>query len=110
MAEPLNVGVDIVLDANGNGRAAIGPTYGPPTWHVTSIGVRTSSPGQGNIPMCATYRATEDSNGWLDTTYDGSADSNTVTFDITQGTQIIAVWTGGNPGDVATLSVLGTRE
>jgi len=107
---PLNQGTDIVLDSGGNGRATLGPTYGPSTWHVQTISVRTSQPGAGRIPQCATYRGTEDSNGYVDTTYDGSADSTDVNFDITQGVDIIAVWTGGNPGDVATLSVFGTRE
>ena len=110
MAEPLNQGTTIVLDANGDGRATLGPTFGPPTWHVRSIAVRTSQPGAGSIPLCATYRATEDANGYIDTTYDGSADATDVAFDLVQGTEIIAVWTGGNPGDVATLSVYGTRE
>jgi hypothetical protein len=107
---PLNQGVDVVLNADGDGRAVLGPTYGPSTWHVQTISVRTSQPGQGDIPQCAIYRGTEDSNGYVDTTYDGSADSTDVNFDITQGVQIIAVWTDGNPGDIATLSVYGTRE
>ncbi|MBW5252042.1 hypothetical protein JGS39_24085 [Streptomyces sp. P01-B04] len=108
--QPLNLGTDVVLDAGGNGRAHIGPTYGPNLWHVQAISVRTSQPGAGLIPQCALYRGTEDANGYVDTTYDGSANSCDVNFDISQGTEIIAVWTGGNPGDVATLSVYGTRE
>jgi hypothetical protein len=109
-SQPLNLGTDVQLDGSGNGRAHLGPTYGPPTWHVQTISVRTSQPGQGKIPQCALYRGTEDSNGYIDLTYDGSADSTDVNFDITQGVEIIAVWTGGNPGNVATLSVYGTRE
>lgn len=107
---PFDLGVDVVLDAAGNGTARLGPTYGPALWHVQRVSVRTSSPGKGSIPLCALYRGTEDSNGYLDTTYDGSADATDVGFDLAQGTQIIAVWTGGNPGDVATLAIHGTRE
>lgn len=111
MAEqPLNVGTTVVLDASGNGRATLSPSFGPALWHVRSVAVRTSQPGAGSIPQCALYRATEDANGYIDTTYDGSADATDVAFDLAQGTEIIAVWTGGNPGDTATLSVYGTRE
>ncbi|MFC9596256.1 hypothetical protein ACFTUC_41490 [Streptomyces sp. NPDC056944] len=110
MADPLNIGTTTVLDASGNGRAALGPTFGPAVWHVRSVAVRTSQPGAGKIPQCAIYRATEDANGYVDTTYDGSADATDVMFDLVQGTQIIARWTGGNPGDTATLSIYGTRE
>jgi hypothetical protein len=108
--QPLNMGVTTILNGAGNGRLTLGPTFGPSTWHVQTISVRTSQPGAGDIPQCATYRGTEDANGYIDTTYDGSADATDVNFDLTQGTEIIAVWTGGNPGDVATLSVYGTRE
>lgn len=107
---PLNVGVTTVLDASGNGRAVIGPTFGPATWHVVVTSVRTSQPGQGNIPQCVLYRGTEDANGYIDTTYDGSADACDTPYDLVQGSQVIAVWTGGNPGDTATLSVKGEKE
>lgn len=108
--QPLNQGITVKLDASGNGRAAIGPSFGPAVWHVAVTSVRTSQPGQGNIPQCAIYRGTEDANGYIDLTYDGSADACDIPFDLIQGTQVIAVWSGGNPGDIATLSVTGMRE
>ena len=107
---PLNRSTDITLDGSGNGVARIGPSFGPPIWHVTNTQIRTSSPGQGDIPMCVLYRGTQDSQGYVDTTYDGSADSCDIPYDIVQGSQAIAVWTGGNPGDTATLTVIGTTE
>lgn len=108
--QPLNKGVDIKLDASGNGTARIGPSFGPSVWHVISTQVRTSQPGKGNIPQCALYRGTQDTAGYLDTSYDGSADSCDIPYDLIQGSQAIAVWTGGNPGDIATLSVIGTTD
>ena len=111
MAElPLNEGTTVTLDGSGNGRASLGPTFGPALWHVTATSVRTSQPGQGNIPLCAIYRATEDAAGYLDTTYDGSADVCDIAYDLAQGIRVIAVWSGGNPGDIATLGVTGTKE
>jgi hypothetical protein len=108
--QPLNKSVDIILGGTGGGTARIGPSFGPPVWHVTNSQVRTSSPGQGNIPLCTLYRGTQDSNGYIDTTYDGSADSCDIPYDLVQGSQAIAVWSGGNPGDVATLTLIGTTE
>lgn len=110
MTLPLNEGTTTVLDAAGNGRAELGPTFGPAHWHVTATSVRTSSPGQGSIPLCELYAGTEDASGYIDTSYDGSADSCDIPYDLTQGSKTIAIWTGGNPGDTATLSVTGTKE
>jgi len=105
-----NAGVDITLDGAGNGTARVGPTFGPATWHVTTVAVKTSQPGQGLIPQCALYVGTQDANGYVDTTYDGSANFADIDRDVVQGGQVIAVWTGGNPGNTATLSISGTRE
>lgn len=108
--QPLNKGTTAVLDASGNGTARLGPTYGPAVWHVTNSQVRTSQPGAGKIPLCTLYRGTQDANGYIDTSYDGSADSCDTPYDLVQGSQAIAVWQGGNPGDVATLTLIGTTE
>lgn len=110
MTQPLNKSTTIVLDGSGIGRARLGPTFGPATWNVQVTSVRTSQPGQGNIPQCALYRGTEDATGYIDTTYDGSADSCDIPFTLLQGSQAIAVWTGGNAGNVATLTLIGTTE
>lgn len=110
MAEPFSLGVDITLDGSGAGTARLGPTFGPPLWHVTAISVRTSQPGIGNIPQCSVYRNTIDTNGFIDGTYDGSMNSTDVNFDLAQGGQVIAVWSGGNAGNIASLVVHGTRE
>lgn len=109
MSEPLRQGATVGLDGSGGGRIRLGPDYGPSPWHITQITVRTSSPGQGSIPQCTVYVDTEDANGLVDATYDGSQDSSVADITLSQGSHLIAVWEDGNPGDVATLSVLGEK-
>lgn len=102
--------VQVTLNGAGAGTARIGPTFGPSVWHVTNAQVKTSQPGVGNIPQCVLYAVTQDDNGYIDTAYDGSADSCDIPFDLNLGQQAIAVWTGGNAGNLATLTLVGTME
>lgn len=105
--QALNTSRPTTLDANGNGRLELGPDSGPPYWNVTKIVVLTDRPGLAPVPQCSVYLDSEDANGLLDSTYDGSKDSTEVDVDLQRGQHLIAVWTGGQAGDVATLSVTG---
>jgi hypothetical protein len=108
--QPLRKSAQVSLDGFGNGTIRFGPTFGPAVWHVTNSQVKTSQPGRGDIPQCALYAVTQDDNGYIDTAYDGSADSCDIPYDLTLGDRAIAVWTGGNAGDTATLTLVGTME
>lgn len=108
--QPLHQGATTVLDGAGAGMVTLGPDYGPSTWHVAQVTVRTSQPGVGLIPRCTIYAGTRDAHGLVDATYDGSQDSTDCALQISQGTHLIAEWVGGNPGDIATLTVIGTKE
>jgi hypothetical protein len=107
----LNTSAHTVLDASGAGRVELGPDRGAPYWNVTKLVVTTSRPGQAPVPSCAVYVDTEDANGLQDTTYDGSRDATEADIDLQRGQHLIAVWSGGQAGDTATLSVTGwTKE
>lgn len=110
--QALNTSRSVTLDASGNGRLELGPdtVAGPPYWNVTRVVVRTDRPGQAPVPILSLYLDTEDANGLQDVTYDGSRDATDVDLDLTRGQHLIAVWTGGQAGDVATLSVSGWRD
>lgn len=107
MTIPLNKGASAQLDATGAGRVTLGPTNGPPTWRVTRVAVRTSRPGLRPVPAFALYLDSEDANGLIDQTYDGSADTTDLDVRVFKGSRLIGVWTGGQAGDTATMSVYG---
>jgi len=106
----LNISERVTLDASGAGRLELGPDTGPPYWNVVKLVVKTTRPGQAPIPECTVYLDTEDDNGLQDLTYDGSRDASDVDIDVQRGQHLIAVWTGGQAGDVATLSVSGWKD
>lgn len=108
--QTLNASDDTTLDANGQGRVELGPDTGPPYWNVTKYVVTTNRPGLAPVPQCSVYVDSEDSRGLQDTTYDGSKDASEADIDLQRGQHLIAVWTGGQAGDKATLSVTGWTE
>lgn len=103
----LNRAADTVLDAAGGGRVELGPDNGPPYWTVTKVNVSTDRPGLAPVPQCSVYLDSEDKSGLQDSTYDGSKDATEVDIDVQRGQHLIAVWSGGQAGDTATLSVTG---
>lgn len=103
----LNRSVDTVLGADGSGRVELGPDSGPPYWTVTKVNVFTDRPGLAPVPQCSVYLDSEDASGLQDSTYDGSKDATEMDVDVQRGQHLIAVWTGGQAGDRATLSVTG---
>lgn len=109
MRTTLNAGRQVVLDASGNGRLEIGPDQGPPYWLVNRVIVRTSRPGQAPVPAFDMYKDTEDEGGQEGTTYDGSRNESDVNIELTRGQHIVAVWTGGQAGDIARISVSGYK-
>jgi len=106
---PLNKGITVQLDANGNGTVSLGPTVGPPRWLVTKVSVRTSRPGVPPIPRFQLYLNSQDQDGEQDSSYDGSFDDSDVNVTVFKGGSLIGVWTGGQAGDVATMSLYGQQ-
>lgn len=105
--QSLNTSARTVLGADGSGRVELGPDSGPPYWNVVKFVVTTNRPGAAPVPQCTVYLDSEDDNGRQDSTYDGSKDASEADIDMQRGQHLIAVWTGGQAGDVATLSVTG---
>jgi len=108
--QPLNTSKTVKLDASGAGRLELGPDKGVPYWNVVKMLVRTSRPGKAPIPTCSVYLDSEDDNGLQGSTYDGSRDESDCDVDLVRGQHLIAVWSGGQLNDVATLSVTGWKD
>lgn len=107
----LNASLSTVLNASGAGQVALGPQNAPGTqsWHVTGILVKTSRPGVAPVPACDVYLDSVDPGSIVATMYDGSRNQGPGIQDLVQGQRLIAVWAGGQVGDIATFVLSGTR-
>lgn len=108
--QALNVAARAVLDASGTGRVELGPDKGAPFWNVTKMMVATSRPGVAPIPRCVVYLDEESLRGKQGSTYDGSDDESDCDIDVRRGQHLIGVWTNGQSGDEASLSLTGWVE
>jgi hypothetical protein len=98
----------VTLNGSGNGTASIGPTRVRERWYPSIVSVSVSS--NASEPACKTYRGPQITDAaFVDGTYTGSSDS-TDSFQGTElhaGDKVWAVWTGGDPGATATVTVTG---
>jgi hypothetical protein len=119
----------VILDGSGNGVAATGPTLANETWTVGTVSVSVAPAnltdyytddyeadyGQAattSEALCQIYSGFAATQGnFVDGTTWGSTGDSTTNFltPVTPGYQVFAVWTGGNPGGLATMVVVGTR-
>lgn len=106
----LSVSASVVLDDTGAGSVAVGPTSQGEQWTVASVGVHCST--NVNESMCRVYAGNGDSSAYFvdATTWGSTGDStDSVAFPIMPGMSITAVWSGGDAGATAYVSVYGTR-
>lgn len=102
----------VVLNGSGNGMAHIGPVGSSEVWSPASASVSVST--NVNEAMCKIYVG--DSAipaNFRDSTLSGSTGDSTGRVSgapVKLGSFIWAVWSGGDPGSVATLNVTGMKE
>lgn len=107
---PLDESTQIVLDASGNGAVTIGPSYSYQIWKPTQINVLVSS--NQKEPVFKYYRGSSIGlTNYLGGTYTGSNDQSDISGQILQpGEVFLCVWTGGDPGALASVGLNGTKE
>lgn len=108
---PLSEFASVTLNGAGNGTAKIGPRGSGETWRPSVVSVRVST--ATSSPTCRVYAgdSATDQN-FVDGTYTGEANStgNVDGQVLRLGQKIFAVWTGGDAGAQATVTVTGTKE
>jgi len=105
----LVAGNGVTLDATGGGQVVLGPDAGPAYWRVTSVITQTDRPGLAPIPRVQLYLDVVDPSNALGLSYDGSFGQAVGEQTLQRGQHIIAVWTGGQAGDRATMTVNGEK-
>ena len=100
----------VTLDGNGNAQSFVSPN-GTEKWNITRYAVLTTQdPAATTIPICKLYLDSIADANFIDGTYTGNQDAGDGDITLEKNQKLVAQWTGGIPGSVATLSVFGMRE
>jgi hypothetical protein len=106
---PLNVKAYATLDGSGGGTASIGPLSPGEVWSglIAAVHVATNT-AEATASVYAGAAATR---GYFRgaTTWGSTGDSTDNLPEVRVGGQVFAVWSGGDPGAQATLTITGTR-
>lgn len=107
---PLNASAQTVLDASGNGQCSVGPTAQGETWQAGFVTAVHCSSNAAEA-QCKVYAGGGPSPAYFvgGTTWGSTGDSSDTNPQLQVGQQVFAVWTGGDPGATAYLSINGTR-
>jgi hypothetical protein len=103
----LTKGLTKALDASGGATIELGPTTGPVHWQVTSLVTQTNRVNQAPIPRVSVYLDTVAPENVLCVSPNGSFGQANGNQELSRGSKLVAVWTGGQAGDLATLTVNG---
>lgn len=102
----LDEGVSVLLGATGGGTVTIGPKRVGQTWRVRSAGVQVAT--NTLEPTAKLYLGGASPSNFLGGSYTGSNDSdNQLDVLLFRGQVLTCVWSGGDVGARATLSLYG---
>lgn len=108
----LNEAASVILNSQGNGTAHLGPLTAYESWQPSTgaVSVATNS----NEAQCAIYMGDQPvQQNLVGTTLSGSTGDSTGLGGLVPmqtGQYIWAVWTGGDPGSLATIKVQGSKN
>jgi len=104
----LDLTKDGTFDASGRATAFLGPERASQLWRIKRVTVSTTS---STKTQCKLYRTAESPSRQLDNTPRGNSDtSEDNSYEFRTPEKLLAVWTGGTVGAVATLNIIGTIE
>ncbi len=110
---PLNENAYVTLDGSGNGTLKMTPWGGGVTWQPSSVSVKCSS--ATNEAVCKIYVGPSATDPYfVHGTFSGSTGDSSDrvgSYQIdTHGNNLWAVWSGGDAGATATMSVSGVYQ
>ena len=107
---PLAAKAYVTLSGAGAGTASAGPLAPGEQWTDLTAAVRVAT----NVKeaTCSVYAGAAATAGYFSgaTTWGSTGDSTTNLPVVTVGRQVFAVWSGGDAGALATLTITGTRN
>lgn len=103
---PLNESSSVVLDGNGNGLVRVGPSNASQQWVPSNAACSVDS--NTKEPVFVLYNGSPSNANRIGGTYTGSNDNTDVSgVTLYPGGVLTGVWTGGDAGARATLTVQG---
>ena len=108
---PLSEAAFVTLNGSGAGTARLGPAAHGVVWKPSRIAIKTSSAVLS--PTCQVYVGNAaTSENFIDGTFTGqqNATDSAVGQQLRLGMYVWAVWTGGDAGAQATLTVTGSKD
>jgi hypothetical protein len=108
MDQVLDTSGSVTLNASGGGTVTLQPPSFR-TWTVTTINVRTTQGvTQTPVPQCTVYLGAKGDGEITAQTWMGNRATATGSITVQPSQPLLVEWTGGVPGTVATVSLLGT--
>ncbi len=103
--QPFTLTASVTLNGSGAGSAGIGPSITNEKWNVQVAAVKVATNVKEAICSVSAGGAFVGATTW------GSTGDSTSNFSspLWPGQQVTAAWSGGDAGQVATLTVQGTR-
>ena len=107
----LSIGKSVTLNASGAGTVTLGPdsAAGPANWRVDGVILQTTRPGVAPIPKAQVYLDSPTPDNSQGLSYDGSYAQGRCDLIVSRGQSLICQWTGGQAGDVATMTLTGEK-
>jgi len=108
---PLSVSVRVTLDGSGNGQVQIGPTLAGTSWiPPLSVGVLVAPVSTSVVSQFQLFNGAPQATNFIGGTYTGDNNSAVVGIPLELGMVLTGVWSGGNPGATATMTVSGMQQ
>lgn len=103
---PLNESVSVALDGSGNGTVRLGPSNASQQWVPSNLACSVTS--NTSEPIFVAYNGSVSNANRIGGTYTGSNDNTDVNgVTLYPGSVVTGVWTNGDPGATATMSLQG---
>jgi hypothetical protein len=111
MQVPLQVSGQVTLDGSGNGQVQLGPTLAGTSWSPSNVGILVAPVSQTVVSVFKVYNGAPQPQNFIGGTYTGDSNSSAITVpDMHPGAVLTGVWSGGNPGARATMTVTGMQN
>lgn len=104
---PLTESATAVFGSDRKATVSLGPTRSYENWHIARTSVSTTSTTQTQLFV---YRQIENPKNLVEGSATGNQDTSDSAIELRGNERIVLVWTGGDVGQRATVTLEGERE
>lgn len=108
---PLTASVSVVLNGSGNGQVQLGPALPGVAWNPGSCAVLVQPASTTVVSQFLLYNGPAQPGNFIGGSYTGDNNSTGLAIPaMYTGSVLTGVWSGGNPGATATMTLTGTQD